>query len=445
MSGVVYLWDVRLLAPRAHRVHCERRSCRCQDHRDRVPCGLGAAALARGSCTQRTRLVPPRGARRALVDARHLTWSRCSSRSCSSMRSRRSRPDRPRSLSRAVVVLTMLRRDEPSIRASSGTQRGEWPWPGPPANRVSPASPSLARAESRWWLQLVWLVPHRRGADRRLARGEGDPRRGPTITITFQNGRGPRGRQDQDQVQERRHRFGEERHALAGPQAVIATAELVKDATPHPGRRHALLGGAPAHLRRDGARPRRRCCRVRSSAWTSGQSQAMPARDFVKASTARRSLRSIRRAASSCSCSEAHLASARHRLARVLPAAFRSGQVPRRAIRARRGRLRRDASWSSSTSLTTSSSALEHALLERQRHRHDARCRRRQARNGIARFADPSAASRSRRPMDAPRSLVATSAIPSFALLPQSRRAVKHPDTAAHAVRHGLQRVRARA
>ena len=60
-----------------------------------VPRRLDAAALALAAAAADAHL-PDGRTRRALVDARHLRRSPCSSRSCSSTRSRRSRPGRPR-------------------------------------------------------------------------------------------------------------------------------------------------------------------------------------------------------------------------------------------------------------------------------------------------------------------------------------------------------------
>ena len=59
--------------------------------------------------------------------------------------------------------------------------------------------------------------PARRGAGRRLARGQDRPRAGPDHHDQLQDRRGPRGRQDQDQVQGRRDRAGQQSRACAGP------------------------------------------------------------------------------------------------------------------------------------------------------------------------------------------------------------------------------------
>ena len=224
---------------------------------------------------------------------------------------------------------------------------------------------AVAAPRRRWAPQLIWIIP----IVAVLAGGwlavKAILERGPTITISFKTGGGPRSRQDEDQVQGRRHRPGQGDRAQRGPQACRRHRRARQGRRGPPRGGHAVLGGAAADHRGRGVRARDPALgplhRSGSGPWQAGAARLRRPRRAADRHPrgGRAAVRPARR---------------RPRVARrggagVLPAAAgRRGRQPR-ARQGRKGRVDQDLRARALRPVRHR----QHALLERERRRRVAR------------------------------------------------------------------------
>ena len=150
----------------------------------------------------------------------------------------------------------------------------------PPDDRSPDVPEAVAAPRSRWRVQLVWLVPLVAVLIGGWLAVKAILEKGPTITISFATGEGLEA--GKTKIKFKNVDIGVVKSVVLSPdhKRVIATRGTRQGRVEHAGRRHALLGRAPAHFRRHGVGHRHAAVRFVHRHGRRAP-QTKPRRDFV--------------------------------------------------------------------------------------------------------------------------------------------------------------------